>query len=56
GKKSVAMDLKNPLAVDAFKKLAEKCDVLIDPFRPGVLEKNGLGMSGRITPKQHTSR
>uniref|UniRef100_L2GDX3 Alpha-methylacyl-racemase n=1 Tax=Colletotrichum fructicola (strain Nara gc5) TaxID=1213859 RepID=L2GDX3_COLFN len=40
---SVAVDLKSKDGVDFVKSLASKADVIIDPFRPGVLEKLGLG-------------
>ncbi|KAF4779315.1 CoA-transferase family III [Colletotrichum scovillei] len=40
---SVAVDLKSPAGLAFVKRLAERADVLIDPFRPGVLEKLGLG-------------
>lgn len=43
GKRSLAVDLKNPAAVDLAKKLISEADILIDPFRPGVLDKLGLG-------------
>ena len=42
-RRSVAVDLKNPQGVETVLKLAENADVLIDPFRPGVTEKLGLG-------------
>lgn len=42
-KASVAVDLKSPAGIALVKELAAKADVLIDPFRPGVLEKLGLG-------------
>ncbi|KAI8251707.1 Isopenicillin N epimerase component 2 [Colletotrichum sp. SAR 10_77] len=42
-KASVAVDLKSKDGVDFVKSLASKADVIIDPFRPGVLEKLGLG-------------
>ncbi|KAK2048895.1 CoA-transferase family III [Colletotrichum somersetense] len=42
-KASVAVDLKSPAGVAFVKRLAAEADVLIDPFRPGVLEKLGLG-------------
>lgn len=42
-KKSVTIDLHRPEGVDLFKKLIEKADVLCENFRPGTLEKWGLG-------------
>lgn len=42
-KSSIIVDLKNPRGVALIKCLAKHIDVLIDPFRPGVLEKLGLG-------------
>jgi crotonobetainyl-CoA:carnitine CoA-transferase CaiB-like acyl-CoA transferase len=43
GKKSIALDLKDPAAADLAARLAERCDVLVENFRPGVMEKAGLG-------------
>ncbi|KAF4520586.1 hypothetical protein B566_EDAN005997 [Ephemera danica] len=43
GKKSVALNLKHPQGVAIFKKMSEQSDVLIEPFRRGVMEKLGLG-------------
>ena len=40
---SVAVDLKHPDGVETVLKLVESADVLIEPFRPGVTEKLGLG-------------
>lgn len=42
-KRSVAIDLKNPLAREALLKLGASCDVIVENFRPGVLAKLGLG-------------
>lgn len=42
-KRSIRVNLKSPAGVALVKQLAEKSDVLIDPYRPGVLEKLGLG-------------
>lgn len=42
-KRSVAIDLKNPLAREALLKLGASCDVIVENFRPGVLSKLGLG-------------
>nr|XP_020662766.1 alpha-methylacyl-CoA racemase [Pogona vitticeps] len=43
GKRSLAVDLKQPLGPATLRRLCQKADVLIDPFRIGVLEKLGLG-------------
>jgi alpha-methylacyl-CoA racemase len=43
GRRSVALDLKNPAATQACRKLIERADVLIEGFRPGVMERLGLG-------------
>ncbi|XP_042303776.1 alpha-methylacyl-CoA racemase-like [Sceloporus undulatus] len=42
GKRSVAMDLRRPEGVAAFRHLCQKVDVLIESYRPGVMEKLGL--------------
>ncbi|KAJ1329232.1 alpha-methylacyl-CoA racemase [Microdochium nivale] len=42
-KSSIAVDLKSPSGIALVKELARTADVIIDPFRPGVLEKLGLG-------------
>jgi alpha-methylacyl-CoA racemase len=43
GKRSIALDLKSPEGIAALKQLVAKADVFIEPFRPGVVEKMGLG-------------
>jgi alpha-methylacyl-CoA racemase len=43
GRRSVALDLKKPEAIEALLKLVEKADALIEGFRPGVTERLGLG-------------
>ncbi|CAF3839331.1 unnamed protein product, partial [Rotaria sordida] len=43
GKRSISIDLKMPAAIDIFRRLSSQADVLIEPFRPGVMEKLGLG-------------
>lgn len=42
-KKSVALDLRSAVGREAVKKIAAQCDVVIENFRPGTLEKWGLG-------------
>ncbi len=42
-KKSVALDLKNSKGRDIVRRLAAEADILIENFRPGTLEKWGLG-------------
>jgi len=43
GKKSVAADLKNAEALEAVRALIKTADVMIHNFRPGVMERIGLG-------------
>ncbi len=43
GKRSVVLDLKRPQAVDAFLALARTADVVIEAFRPGVVDRLGVG-------------
>ena len=43
GRKSIAVDLKNPQGVETVLKLVETADVLLEGFRPGVTERLGLG-------------
>ncbi len=43
GRPSVAVDLKHPKGIDTVLRLVEKADAIIDPLRPGVLERLGLG-------------
>lgn len=43
GRRSIALDLKNPDDVETALKLIEKADGLIEGFRPGVMERLGLG-------------
>ena len=42
-KQSLALDLKQPAAQDIVRQLAAESDVLIENFRPGAMEKWGLG-------------
>lgn len=43
GKKSIVLDLKDGADVDTLKALADTADGLIEGFRPGVMERLGLG-------------
>ena len=43
GKKSVTLDLRQPDDVEAFKRLAAEADVVVDSFRPGVMDRLGCG-------------
>jgi alpha-methylacyl-CoA racemase len=43
GKRSITLDLKSPAAKEAALALLEKADALIEGFRPGVMERLGLG-------------
>jgi crotonobetainyl-CoA:carnitine CoA-transferase CaiB-like acyl-CoA transferase len=42
GKKSVALDLKTPEAVAALRALLAGADILVENFRPGVMQRLGL--------------
>lgn len=43
GRRSVALDLRQPDGQDVFRRLASSCDVVCENFRPGTLERWGLG-------------
>jgi len=43
GKKSIVVDLKTAAGVALVKELAARCDVLIENYRPGVMDRLGLG-------------
>jgi len=43
GRRSVGIDLKQPEGVETVLKMVEQADVLIEGFRPGVMERLGLG-------------
>jgi alpha-methylacyl-CoA racemase len=52
-KRSIALDLKNPEAVAIAKRLVEDYDIVIEQFRPGVMQRLGLGYEQlhKINPK-----
>ena len=43
GRSSIGVDLKNPEGVEVVLRLIETADALIEGFRPGVMERLGLG-------------
>ena len=43
GKRSIALNLKSPEGVEVARRLVARADVLIEGFRPGVMERMGLG-------------
>ena len=42
GKRNISLDLTKPEAVDLILQLVDKCDVVIENFRPGVMRRMGL--------------
>ena len=52
-KRSIAVDLKDPAQVARLRKLCEKADAIIENFRPGVLDRLGLGYKtlSAVSPK-----
>ncbi len=53
GKKSVTLDLRQSADVEKFRKLVATADVVVDSFRPGVMEKLGCGYASlkQINPR-----
>ncbi|WP_306307106.1 CaiB/BaiF CoA transferase family protein [Hydrogenophaga palleronii] len=43
GRRSIALNMKDPRAVDTVLQLVAKADILIEGFRPGVTERLGVG-------------
>jgi crotonobetainyl-CoA:carnitine CoA-transferase CaiB-like acyl-CoA transferase len=43
GKRHASLDLKRPEGLEAFHALAERADVLLEGFRPGVTDRLGIG-------------
>ena len=52
-KKSVTLNLKEPEAKGIFRKLAETADVVVENFRPGVMDRLGVGYEAlrQINPR-----
>ena len=43
GKRSIVVDLKKPEGIETVLKMVEKADIILEGFRPGVMERLGLG-------------
>jgi alpha-methylacyl-CoA racemase len=43
GKRSIVVDLKKPEGVEVVRALADRADILLEGYRPGVAERLGLG-------------
>lgn len=52
-KKSIGLDLKKPEAIDIVKKLVQEYDIVVEQFRPGVLDRLGIGYEAlkAVNPK-----
>ena len=50
-KRGLALDLRSPRGRDIALKLAEHCDIVVQNFRPGVMERLGLGFAD-IAPRR----
>src|SRR3546814_2570841 len=61
GRRHLPLDLKNAAAIEACLMLAERADILIEGFRPGVMERLGLGpevalaRNPALRSEEHTS-
>jgi crotonobetainyl-CoA:carnitine CoA-transferase CaiB-like acyl-CoA transferase len=53
GKRSLTLDLQKPEAVEIVKRLAKTADVVMENFRPGVMDKLGIGYAAlaEINPR-----
>src|SRR5690349_22116720 len=53
GKRSIALDLKSADGIAVVKKIAAKADVVMESFRPGVIQRLGFGYEDmkKINPK-----
>lgn len=52
GKRSVALNLKKPEGVETAKAIIKQMDILLEGFRPGIMEKLGLGPDACHTMNQ----
>ncbi len=53
GKRSITVDLKKPDGIEIVRRLAKICDILLTNYRPGVLDRLGLGFEDlkKLNPK-----
>lgn len=49
GRRSIALDLKDPASIEICLQMIERADALIEGFRPGVMERLGLGPEVALT-------
>jgi len=49
GKRGIVLDLKSAAAQDAFRRLARRADVIIENYRPGVMQRFGLDYAALST-------
>ena len=52
-KESIALDLKQPEAIEIIKALVQEYDVVLEQFRPGVMDRLGIGYEAlkKVNPK-----
>ena len=53
GKRSLTLDLQKPEAIEIVERLAAKADVVMENFRPGVMDKLGIGYEAlsKVNPR-----
>jgi crotonobetainyl-CoA:carnitine CoA-transferase CaiB-like acyl-CoA transferase len=53
GKRSISIDLKDKSAIEKLKPLIASADVVVEQFRPGVMDRLGLGYAtlGQLNPR-----
>jgi crotonobetainyl-CoA:carnitine CoA-transferase CaiB-like acyl-CoA transferase len=52
-KKSIVLNLKNPIGIDVLLRLVRTADVIIESFRPGVVDRLGIGYQqvAKVNPR-----
>ncbi len=43
GKRNISLDLRHPDALELLRRLADRADIVLENFRPGVMDRMGLG-------------